>query len=326
MTAPAPTAARRRRRVRLPYTHALRRLPTSRAAAATAARSLATWSRQPTGRLVLPGLLLLALVTLAGTAGAYLVPVSTGAGIRPAPSPSAPAAAPATTRPEPVGQPGLSAPSTAPTVATTALPTTATPTVVASGPAGRPADALAGWARQAGTRVGIPVVAMQAYGYAELVVARTIPGCRLSWTTLAAIGRIESNHGSANNAVLRADGQAQPPIVGLPLDGLGGRQRIADTDDGALDGDRTYDRAVGPMQFIPGTWARSGVDADNDGAKDPNDIDDAALAAANYLCASNRNMATAADWWNAILSYNDVRQYAQDVFNAANDYGVRSRT
>lgn len=55
-----------------------------------------------------------------------------------------------------------------------------------------------------------------------------------------------------------------------------------DTDRGSLDRDPTYDRAVGPMQFIPGTWRRVGVDANGDGVKDPQDIGDAATAAAVY--------------------------------------------
>ena len=32
------------------------------------------------------------------------------------------------------------------------------------------------------------------------------------------------------------------------------------------------------------------------------------------------------DWWAAILTYNDVQPYAQDVFRTANEYGSRSRT
>nr|WP_240947596.1 lytic murein transglycosylase [Planosporangium mesophilum] len=100
---------------------------------------------------------------------------------------------------------------------------------------------------------------------------------------------------------------------------------IHDTDGGRLDGDRTWDHAVGPMQFIPSTWGQYGADADGDGVADINDIDDAALAAARYLCAGNRNLTVAGDWWAAIMAYNAVQAYIQDVFNAANDYGVRSR-
>jgi len=147
----------------------------------------------------------------------------------------------------------------------------------------------------------------------------------LSWTTIAAIGLVESAHGSAKPAVLGADGMVQPPIYGLPLDGKGGRQLIRDTDQGTIDGDTTYDRAVGPLQFIPSTWRANAVDADNSGAADPNDIDDAALTAGVYLCKNGRDLSKADAWWDAILSYNAVRPYAQKVFDAANLYGQRSR-
>jgi membrane-bound lytic murein transglycosylase B len=193
----------------------------------------------------------------------------------------------------------------------------------------RPADVLTSWAQQTGTKAGIPVVAVQAYGYAELVVGRTTPSCHLTWTTIAAIAKVESSHGSANGAVLNVDGSVAPPIFGLPLDGKGGRQEIRDTDQGALDGDTQFDRAIGPLQFIPQTWTAvsvgNGVDADNSGVSDPNDIDDASLAAARYLCQGGRDLAKPDAWWDAILSYNAIRPYAQKVFEAANDYGQRSR-
>jgi membrane-bound lytic murein transglycosylase B len=125
--------------------------------------------------------------------------------------------------------------------------------------------------------------------------------------------------------VLGADGAVQPPVLGLPLDGKGGRQLIRDTDQGVMDGDRTYDRAVGPLQFIPATWREMQVDADNNQVADPNDIDDASLAAALYLCRGGRDLSRADAWWEAILSYNAVQPYAQKVFDAANEYGRRSR-
>lgn len=174
-------------------------------------------------------------------------------------------------------------------------------------------------------RTGIPVIALQAYGYAELVLARTNPGCHLSWTTLAAIGRVESNHGSAGGARLLPDGRALPAIIGAPLDGAPGRELIPDTDGGALDGDAEYDRAVGPMQFIPQTWRREAVDADGDGVADIHNLNDAALAAANYLCRHGGDLSTPEGWWRAVLAYNNVQAYAEAVFAAADDYGRRSR-
>nr|WP_240942201.1 lytic murein transglycosylase [Planosporangium thailandense] len=165
---------------------------------------------------------------------------------------------------------------------------------------------------------------MEAYGYAELVTSATSPGCQLRWTTLAGIGKVESAHGQ-DHAILGADGTAMPPIVGAPLDGRDGRMKIADTDGGRLDHDPTWDHAVGPMQFIPSTWATYGADADGNGVPDINNVYDAALAAARYLCAGNRNLSLPGDWWASIMSYNAVQKYVQDVFGAANDYGVRSR-
>jgi membrane-bound lytic murein transglycosylase B len=190
----------------------------------------------------------------------------------------------------------------------------------------RPQASLAEWATKLSPAVGVPVIALQAYGYAQLRTQESLPGCHLSWTTLAGIGKIESDHGREGGAFLLPDGRALPPIIGAALDGTGNRGLIKDTDHGLLDGDPAYDRAVGPMQFIPGTWATWQVDADNDGIADPNDINDAALAAADYLCSSNRDLSDGASWWSAVLAYNAVRAYATDVFNAANDYGARSRT
>ncbi|GAA2654395.1 lytic transglycosylase domain-containing protein [Paractinoplanes durhamensis] len=285
-----------------------------------AGRSTSEWAKRPSGRLVLPAVIALLLLGVAGTAGAYLVPQA----LQAAPSPSAtPSFLDGTAAVPPASFPGLSTES-APG-GPTGLPgfTTGPAQPVQNG--ARPADALAGWAQQIGTKVGIPVVAVQAYGYAELVLTRTMPSCHLSWTTIAAIASVESAHGSANGAVLGVDGSVSPPIYGLPLDGKGGRQLIADTDQGTLDGDTTFDRAVGPLQFIPATWNQYKVDADNNGVADPNDIDDASLTAATYLCQGGRDMSKAESWWAAILSYNAVQPYAQKVYEAANDYGRRSR-
>jgi hypothetical protein len=286
----------------------------------TAGRTTHAWAKRPSGRLIVPAIIGMLLVGAAGTAGAYLVPKA----LRSAASPNATAGFPLE-----AAAPAFSAPSSSVLPGEPATPALPGPTGTAPATpvlsSARPADALAGWAQNVGTRVGIPVVAVQAYGYAELVAARTAPNCHLSWTTIAAIAKVESAHGSANGAVLGVDGSVQPPIYGLPLDGQGGRQEIRDTDQGTTDGDTKYDRAIGPLQFIPQTWRENAVDADSNGTSDPNDIDDASLAAALYLCKGGRDMSRAAAWWDAILSYNAVRPYAQKVFDAANEYGQRSR-
>jgi membrane-bound lytic murein transglycosylase B len=193
------------------------------------------------------------------------------------------------------------------------------------GPGQQAADVLAAWASPMAVRTDIPLVALEAYALAELRVWQTTPTCGLRWTTLAGIGRTESNHGRSSGATLTSDGRSTPPIYGPVLDGTAGNKSIRDTDQGRLDGDSTWDRAIGPMQFIPSTWNTYAVDADGSGSSDPHDIDDAALAAANLLCAGGRNLTTGAGWWAAVRAYNNVETYIQNVFNAANDYGVRSR-
>lgn len=187
---------------------------------------------------------------------------------------------------------------------------------------GRGADQLVGWAAAHSGPTGIPAQALQAYGWAAGVTARTQPGCGITWTTLAGIGKVESNHGRFEGSHLDAGNRAEPPIRGLTLDGGPGLATIADTDGGRLDGDKTHDRAVGPMQFIPGTWARWGVDADGDGAADPDDLDDAALAAADYLCASGGDLRTSAGWEQAVLTYNRSTVYVADVLAQATEYAA----
>jgi len=85
-------------------------------------------------------------------------------------------------------------------------------------------------------------------GYLALYesAATGCPG--LSWSVLAGVGKVESDHGRSSELVSSAG-------------------------------------AEGPMQFLPGTWADYGADGDGDGRADPFDPADAIPAAARYLCA-----------------------------------------
>ncbi|MGC5001722.1 lytic transglycosylase domain-containing protein [Streptomyces sp. DT203] len=157
---------------------------------------------------------------------------------------------------------------------------------------------------------GIPASVLAAYKKAQQSIASSDAACRLPWQLLAAIGKVES--GQARGGRVDANGTTFSPILGPVLNGQGFAM-IKDTDNGAYDGDSTHDRAVGPMQFIPSTWATWGQDGNDDGRKDPNNIYDAALAAGHYLCAGSRDLAIAADLDRAVLSYNHSNEYLRTV-------------
>lgn len=173
------------------------------------------------------------------------------------------------------------------------------------------------------TASGIPVRVLQAYAAAAAVMGRVDPGCRLHWSLVAGIGRVESNHGRFGGSAVTATGRVTPPILGPRLDGSNsGWATVRDSDDGRYDGDTAFDRAVGPMQFLPGTWRSYGADADRDGAADPQDVDDAALGTARYLCAGGGDLSQQADRWRAVLRYNHSNSYAALVLGLADSYAA----
>lgn len=103
--------------------------------------------------------------------------------------------------------------------------------------------------------------------------AQTCPGLR--WTLLAAVGQVESRHGVHNG----------PSSAG----------------------------AVGPMQFMPRTFAAYGVDGDGDGVADPWSPADAIFSAARYLCANGAGGGTPESDRRALLRYNDAQWYVDLV-------------
>jgi hypothetical protein len=127
----------------------------------------------------------------------------------------------------------------------------------------------------------VQVVASRPKTYRELYIdsARYCPG--LPWQVLAAIGQVESGHG----------------------------QNVGPSSAGAL----------GPMQFLPSTWAFSGVDGDGDGKADIMNPYDAVPAAALYLCragAANGPQGL----YDAIFSYNHADWYVKLVLGLAARY------
>ncbi len=161
----------------------------------------------------------------------------------------------------------------------------------------------------------LTLVALHAYG-----LAAAASPCAVPWWVLAGVGRVETRHGTAQGAELLVDGTDSKRIVGIALDGRPGVGLVSDTDGGQLDGDPHVDRAVGPMQFIPGTWRRWALDGNGDGQKDPSNIYDAAAAAANYLCFGHPSLADEASQRRALRSYNNSGPYGTHVLEQGRRY------
>ncbi|MFW6774497.1 lytic murein transglycosylase [Nocardioides sp. CPCC 205120] len=268
----------------------MKRTPTKKAAA----RRPAAAPRR--GRHAVPGLLVVVAVALLGAAWwAAREPT-----------------------PEPAVEPGTSA------LGEVAPPPAAEQPLL---PPGRPVVPVVdpAWTADVAARTGLPPVAANAYAVAELRVRAEDPECAIGWATLAGIGYVESRHGTISGSILGLDGRSSPPVLGPALDGTGSFAAIPSHP--ALvrwHGDTVWDHAVGPMQFIGSTWARWGADGDGDGEADPNDLDDAAYAAARYLCHDDNDLATGQGWSDAVFSYNHDQSYVDAVHAAASGYAARS--
>ena len=180
----------------------------------------------------------------------------------------------------------------------------------------------------------IPLVALNAYVRAANTLAVEDLSCGIHWSQLAGIGAVESSHGYFGGSTLDVNGHATVDIYGLQLNGddlsrsavdddLLQLARITDTDDGLLDGDRIFDRAVGPMQFIPTTWFLYEPDGNDDGEADPQNVYDAALASARYLCDAPGSMITTDGEQRGYFTYNQSEEYARRVTRTGRGYHVQ---
>ncbi|MDO5627461.1 MAG: lytic transglycosylase domain-containing protein [Mobilicoccus sp.] len=165
----------------------------------------------------------------------------------------------------------------------------------------------------------IPPTMLAAYRQAESALAQSSPSCNLPWWLLAGIGHVESGHAAGGN--VDESGRTLGDIYGVVLDGTTPDTAVVlDTDGGEIDGDDTYDRAVGPMQFLPSTWQLFGTDGNDDGIVDPHNIYDATRSAGEYLCSFGGDLSTGEAMRAAVLGYNPSDQYVQDVIAAGEAY------
>ena len=160
-----------------------------------------------------------------------------------------------------------------------------------------------------------------------LALALAPTECHISLSLLAAIGQVES--GNLEGQRIDSDHRVVPRVLGPVLDGSP-YAAIPDTDSGKWDGNRKWDRAIGPMQLLPASWRTAGMDADGDGLRDPQNVYDAAGAAMVYLCDSGRDLGTRAGLEEAVLAYNHSRAYLKlvlawkTVFDTADISGFAS--
>jgi membrane-bound lytic murein transglycosylase B len=210
--------------------------------------------------------------------------------------------------------------------ASTATFATAAPVTAAAQPRSNGVAGLAdqAWLAATAKKTGIPVLALTAYAGVAVEEQIESPDCGIGWNTLAAIGEVESRHGTIFGGRITANGDAVPAIYGVSLDGSS-TAHIPDSDGGAIDGDPNGDRAVGPMQLIPQAWRNWHADGNGDGVQNPQNIDDETLSAAHYLCRAGGDMRTEQGWRTAVLAYNSSSSYVAEVIRYATAYGSRAK-
>ncbi|MCQ4079227.1 lytic murein transglycosylase [Streptomyces sp. RB6PN25] len=158
---------------------------------------------------------------------------------------------------------------------------------------------------------GIPATVLDSYRRSAMAMATSDPSCHLSWTLLAGIGKVESDH--AENGDVSSNGDVLRPILGPALNGSQATAAVPNTVGPQWDQSGAWARAVGPMQFLPSTWQRWGADGNGDGTANPENVYDASLAAARYLCSGGGDLSTPTGQYNAIFSYNHSAQYVETV-------------
>jgi len=165
---------------------------------------------------------------------------------------------------------------------------------------------------------GMSLLALDAYIAGAESMTDLAAECVISWEILAAIGEIESKHGTLGNRWIAPNGNLSSGLLGPLLDGSA-FALVKDSDNGSYDGSHEFDRALGPMQFLPSTWLRHGVDGNADGFNDPQNIYDAAAGAANYLCELGKERKTA-NIEVRLRGYNDSTSYIIKVMDTADRY------
>ncbi|MBO3143992.1 hypothetical protein [Dermatophilus congolensis] len=165
----------------------------------------------------------------------------------------------------------------------------------------------------------IPPRALAAYRRAEAAANTEFPRCHAAWWMLAGIGKIASDHGAGTT--YDAAGTTVAQIRGVRLDGRSiGTALVLDTDSGKLDGDGNYDRPMGPLQFLPGSWYLDAHDGNADGTANPDNIDDAAFTAAAAICRGGDDLNNAEGLARGLYHYTNDPATVGAILSWGNHY------
>ncbi|MFW0791393.1 hypothetical protein [Gordonia sp. CPCC 205333] len=184
-----------------------------------------------------------------------------------------------------------------------------------------PSVQLKSWSELHADPYDIPERALRAYAYAAAAMDKAVPACKIGWSTLAGIGKVSSDNGSANNSSLAPDGTVSPAQRDLDQANPPKSAPPADTDAGRYDGNQLLDVTMGPMQILPSRWEQFATDADNNGKAEPDNIDDASLTAARFLCAAGGDLSKSDGWTAALNQFNATPGFAAKVHAIAALYG-----
>lgn len=167
----------------------------------------------------------------------------------------------------------------------------------------------------------VPPAALAAYQNTEVVMSVSRPDCWLGWSLLAGMGQVGTDHGRDDAHQIDEAGVVSPRLFGPRLMAPGGEGTpAADTDRGRYDGDKRGDRAMGPLLITPSAWASFTVDGDEDGVRNPQDVDDAGLAVGVALCSSGEDLSTTQGQRAALVGFYGSAEFADMVIDAARAY------
>jgi cell wall-associated NlpC family hydrolase len=197
------------------------------------------------------------------------------------------------------------APAPSTTLTTPSVPKTTTPPTQPKVPQASEFDE---WASKTSQWLDIPLRAMTGYARATVTLTKEIPGCHLSWVTLAAIGKVTSDHGRAQGGHV-ADTGAMDKALGT-IEVRDFYNKVVSTAN-----------AAGPMQLSPAIWGKYKTSA-NGSNPDVQNIDDAAVSTGRALCADGHDLSQGQTWWDSVSALQSAPLFLHRTLATVNVYGT----